>query len=174
MKCEHCEIVQGKSKANVLYEDNEVVIAIKDLAATAGQITIFPKEHFTIMELVPDNILKKCSQLANKVSIAVFEALGSQGTNVVVQNGLSAGQKVPHFAMEVIPRIENDGLNLQWEPKQLEEHIMESVVTDLKEGLESFGKEKPKKKEESSKEKEDSKNKKTEDNYLIKSINRLP
>ena len=74
-----------------------------------------PKEHFTILEGVPENILEKCSLIANKIGIAVFESLGSQGTNIMIQNGLGAGQKVPHFAIEVVPRVENDGLNLTWE-----------------------------------------------------------
>ena len=129
MKCEHCDIIERKNASEIIYEDNEVIVAIKDLVLTPGQITIFPKEHFTILELVPDHILEKCVSIANKVSIAIFDSLGCQGTNFLVQNGLGAGQIVPHFSIEIIPRIENDNLDLRWDTKPLPEDEMEDEET---------------------------------------------
>jgi histidine triad (HIT) family protein len=172
MKCEHCDIISRKSKADILYEDEEVIVAIKDLAATPGQITIFPKEHFTILEIVPDEILKKCVGIANKAGIAVFESLGSQGTNIIIQNGLGAGQKVPHFAIEVIPRVENDGLNLQWEPKQLAEDEMETAFMTIEKSLQDTGQEKPP--EESSGDSSKETASEDKDNYLLKSLRKIP
>jgi len=169
MKCEHCEIISRKSKAEVLYEDKDIVVAIKDLVTTPGQITVFPKEHFTILEMVPDDILKKCSVVANKVGAAVFESLGSQGTNILVNNGLGAGQKVPHFAIEIIPRQEGDGLNFQWQSKQLMEDEMELVTNLIKEGLEKDDqKEVPEESEETVTDENG------EENYLLKSLRRIP
>src|SRR3989344_3138150 len=132
MVCEYCEDNEHKE---IIYQDDEVVVAVKDTVATPGQITIFPRKHLTILEMVPENILAKCVNLANKVSTAVFEALGAQGTNIIINNGLGAGQKVPHFALEVIPRREGDGLNFQWEPKQLMEDEMDGAFQDLKEDV---------------------------------------
>jgi histidine triad (HIT) family protein len=179
MKCEYCEIVSGMEKYAVLFEDEQIMIVVKDLIITPGQITIFPKEHFTILEMVPDVLLEKCSILANKVSIAIFESLGSHGTNILIQNGLGAGQKVPHFAMEIIPRIENDNLPLQWQPKQLMDDDMDTALLMIKQEsdkLVNIGKKEKKeivteKKEEQPKVVEDKEGKK---NYLLKSINRLP
>lgn len=175
MKCEYCEMLERKDE-EILYEDNEVVIAIKDFALTPGQITVFPKQHFTIMEMVPDDILQKCFILANKVSVSIFEGMGAHGTNILMQNGLGAGQKVPHFAVEVIPRREGDGLNLQWEPKELSEDERETTFLLLKEEgdkLVDIGKKKEKKEE---KPKEVLTKVKVEgkDNYMLKSLRRLP
>lgn len=170
MKCDYCEIVQ--EKRNIVYEDDDVVAAVKDTALVAGQITIFPKEHLTIMELVPDFILQKCSVLANKVGMAIFEALGCQGTNVFIENGLAGGQKVPHFAMEVIPRAENDTVQLTWQPQQIAEDELEVTASILKEELD-----KPVKvKEEPAPEKpvEKMKEKENTQNYLLKALRRMP
>ena len=171
MVCEHCDIINGEGKAEVLYRDKEIVVAIRDMGITPGQITIFPIEHFTIMELVPDDILEKCAIMANKVSVTVFEGLGAVGTNVVVNNGLSAGQKTPHFAIEVVPRQENDGLNLQWESKQLMEDELELVFLALTGEEKEPKKEKKKESKGEPKKIEDEEDK---ENYLIKSIKRLP
>jgi len=182
MGCEYCELVQRQNKENIVYEDEKILVAVKDNIFTAGQITVFPKEHFTILEMVPEDILQKCFLMANKLSIAAFESLSCQGTNILIQNGVSAGQKTPHFGLEIIPRRENDGLNLQWPPKQLMEDEIETVFLMLKEEGEKIvnvgkasstlsNKEEGKKAEA---EKTIFKKEEGKDNYLIKSLRRIP
>lgn len=178
MNCEYCEILQKRKYAELLYEDDEVAIVIKDLVSIPGQITIIPKEHFTILELVPDEILQKCAKLANKVSISIFETMGCHGTNILIQNGTAAEQKVPHFAVEVIPRRENDNLNLQWNPKELSEDEKETTYLLLKEEgdkLVDIGKKKKAElKVEMPKEQAKLKDEDGKDNYLIKNLRRRP
>ena len=171
MKCEYCEILDRKDE--IIFQDEEVVVAVKDSVIASGQITVFPKEHLTILEMVPDNILEKCSIIANKVSMTVFEMLGSQGTNIVIKNGLGAGQSVPHFGIDVIPRKENDGLNLQWEPKQLEEHDIQVTLKTLKDQIANVGKD-IKELKEDAEEIAKEKAEKNKNNYMIKSLKRLP
>jgi histidine triad (HIT) family protein len=174
MNCEYCEIVERQREAEVLYEDDLIAVVVRDMVLSPGQITIMSKEHFTIMEMVPNNVMERCAVLANKVSVAVFDGLGSQGTNVLVANGLSGGQKTPHFAVEVIPRVENDGLNLHWEPKQLMEDEMEAVFAPLKEYGEKVVIEEPSISVAQEKEAKETKEKEAKDNYLIKSLRRKP
>ena len=164
MTCEYCDIIAGKGKALVLYEDDEAVIAIKDTSLSPGQLTVFPKEHFPIMELVPENLLDKCIVLANKASITIFEGINSKGTNIVIQNGTAAGQQRPHFAIEVIPRQEEDSIDFQWPQKQLTEDELGYLFTQLN------GEEEPK--EESAK--EETKEISGDNNELLKSLNRIP
>jgi diadenosine tetraphosphate (Ap4A) HIT family hydrolase len=167
-KCEYCEIIENESQ--VIASSDAVVIAVRDKVTTPGQITVFPREHFTILEMVPEDILQQCMLLANKVSIAIFENLGSQGTNIVIRNGLGAGQDVPHFGIEIIPRREEDGLNLHWEPRQLSEDEIEITQQIFFEAINETQKDvkqdRDKFKEKSVKETKDKKN------YLIKSLRR--
>lgn len=164
--------MDGKSKSIILYEDDDLVIAIRDHVATPGQISIIPKQHYTIMEMVPNKLLEKCASLANKVGVAVFEGLGAQGTNIIVRNGLGAGQTVPHFSIDVIPRQENDALNLQWEPQQIMEDEMEITFNSLKELSSQIKLEEPK--IETKEPALESKKEEKIDNYLLKSTQRLP
>src|SRR3989344_3239827 len=174
MNCQYCEL----RKSAILYEDKDVAVIVKDTAVTPGQITVLPKQHFTILEIVPNELVEKCFLVANKVSMAIFESVGSQGTNIIIQNGLSAGQTVPHFAIEVVPRREEDGLNFQWQPKQLNEQELESLLSqlsevkvNLKEKAETKDKREIKVKDENTEiivEKDGKKN------YLLKSIRRTP
>ncbi|MBI2103078.1 HIT family protein [Candidatus Woesearchaeota archaeon] len=183
MGCELCDILAGESRAVILYEDDTTLIAVRDNVLTPGQITIFPKHHIPILEMVPENILGHCAALANAVSVAVFENLGAKGTNLLIRNGLGAGQNIPHFGIEVIPRQENDGLNLQWEPKQLMEDEMDRTFVLLKDELAALQgqKEKPtpaekiaEQKEVVSEPKEEKINEKEKPNYLLKSVKKIP
>ena len=177
MGCEYCDIAERNGRAQILHEDGSVIVAVKDLVLIPGQITIFPKKHFTILEVVPDDVLLKCSAMADKVSRAVFESLDSQGTNILVYNGLGAGQKVPHFAIEVIPRRENDGLNLQWQPKEVPTEELEIVAAQLQEEMQKpdIPKKDEKEKEQLNEHKAEAvKTEKGKDNYLVKSLRRIP
>ena len=177
MRCEYCEIIERKNETEIIYQNDDLVVAVKDLVATPGQVTIFPKKHFTIMETVPDQIIKKCFAMANKLSIAVFESLGCQGTNIIVQNGHGADQKVPHFGIEIIPRKEGDKLKLEWQPKQLMEDEMDAAYTKIKPECDKLGEIVPKKT--ATKKRDDNgviiiRNDKDEENYLLKSLKRIP
>lgn len=173
MNCEYCEIAGRKEQ--VLYDDEDVLAVIKDVVMLPGQITVIPKKHFTIMELVPDEIIEKCFSLANKISAAVFEGFEAQGTNIIVQNGLAAGQKVPHFAVEVIPRREEDDLKLSWQPKQMMEDEIDLVHSLLKAeaGKIDLTKKPEEKKEAKEGAKEEKAGRRKED-YQVKSLRRLP
>lgn len=177
MKCEYCEIIDRNNDKEIIYQDDDVVVAVKDFVTITGQITVFPKKHLTILEMVPEKLLEKCTIISNKIGMAVFDGLAPQGTNVLVQNGLGAGQKVPHFGIEIIPRRENDGLDFQWEAKQFREDELDATLMTLTETLESLGQDKQKNQPESSEKIEKTgKEKKEEkkDNYLLKSIRRIP
>ena len=186
MKCEYCEIAKGKLQGEKIYEDKKIVAILKETAVTHGHVVVFPKKHYVIMEMVPDSLINYIFNVANKLRVAIFESLGVQGTNIIVQNGTGAGQKTPHFSVEIIPRREEDGLQLDWKPKQLLEEEMDLAFTTLKgEGnkfSEIVGKDQGQDQEE---EKEvvidDAKTdteavleKKDEENYLLKSLNKIP
>ncbi|MBS3169766.1 HIT family protein [Candidatus Woesearchaeota archaeon] len=183
MGCELCNILAGESKAVIIHEDDRAVIAVRDHVLTPGQITVFPREHAPILEMVSEDVLSHCAVLANKVSIAVFECLGAKGTNILVRNGLGAGQNIPHFGIEVIPRQDNDGLNLQWEPKQLSEDELDRTFVLLKDEFAALQgqTEKPttaektvEPKEVVSEPKEEKISGKEKPNYLLKSLKKIP
>lgn len=173
-QCEYCQILEGThTKSHVLYQNEKIIVAIKDKVATPGQITIFPKKHLTILEMIPPDILEECAKITNKVSIAAFEGLGSQGTNIVIRNGLGAGQDVPHFGIEIIPRQESDGINLDWKPKKMMEDEMDRTAGLLQEAIEESKKEKPKTPK-LNKDIEVVEEEEKSDNYLLKSVRRIP
>jgi len=184
MECIACEWIE---KGERVYEDEKVVALLARDAITSGHIILLPKKHYTIIEQLPDYEIDHLAKISNKLSIALFESLKIQGTNILVQNGLAAHQEIPHFMIHIIPRIENDNLNFQWNPRrQLSEEEMSSIELQLKDASRSVGnieKEKPKPIDLDSKRpaelKQQSKPsepgmKQEEINYLIRQLERIP
>ena len=166
MKCSYCELVELKK--NLIYDDEEVVVAVKEHAAISGQIIVFPKQHLTIFEMVSNKLLEKMAAVANKAGIAVFETLGVQGTNLLIKNGLGAGQNVPHVAFEIIPRKKDDLLDLQWDAQQATEEDTGTILALLKEEEKNI-------KELSKVEKAEAhKPDEARDNYMIKTLRKIP
>lgn len=137
--CIVCQLIENKIPSKKVYED-ELAMAVLDVnGANPGHCFVMPKNHYSIFEQVPDIEIAKLFQISNKISSAIFEALGSQGTNIFVANGIPAGQTVAHFTVNVIPRKDNDGINLQWQPKQLNEEEFSTVEIKLKEQTKNIG-----------------------------------
>lgn len=137
--CIVCQIIGNRIPSKKIYED-ELVMAVLDVnGANPGHCFVMPKNHYPIMEQVPDREIGRLFNVSNKVSSAIFESLGAQGTNLFVANGIPAGQTVAHFTINVIPRKENDGINLLWQPKQLSEEEMSTVELKLKEQSKHVG-----------------------------------
>lgn len=137
--CLICQIVGNQIPSYKIYED-DLILAVLDVnGANPGHCFIMPKSHYPIIEQVPDAELSHMFTIANKISSSIFENLKSQGTNIFVANGIPAGQTVAHFTINVIPRKENDGINLQWKPKHLTEEEMSTVELKLKEQIQNVG-----------------------------------
>ncbi len=56
--------------------------------------------------------------VAKEIGKRQMERLGAQGVNLVQNNGAAAGQTVLHFHLHVIPRFENDGSMVLWNPTE--------------------------------------------------------
>ena len=173
MKCLLCET--GKVKGEKIYEDDQVVAVLAPQHTTEGHVIVFPKNHYPIFDQVPDQELEYFFNLVNKLSVAIFEAAGASGTNIIIQNGVAAGQQFHHFAVHIIPRKEEDGLNFLWESKQLNEEEMSTAELKLKDASSSLGSFNKKKNEPIKIEKKVEKIKeKNGENYLTKQLERIP
>jgi len=137
--CLVCQIVGNNIPSKKIYEDDFVLAVLDVNGANPGHCFVIPKNHYPILEQVPDLEIGRLFQVSNRVSSAIFESLGAQGTNIFVANGTPAGQTVAHFTINVIPRKENDGINLQWQPRQLSEEEMSTIELKLRDQAKNIG-----------------------------------
>ncbi len=123
--CPFCAIGKKQIKAFVVYED-ELVMGVLDInPANKGHVILFPLEHAE--SLIDFKNAEHIFDVAKKINEAMIKGLGVKGTNILISNGGVAGQLVPHFAINIIPRSEDDGLSFMWQGKKFGEDEMEEV-----------------------------------------------
>lgn len=169
-KCPICEqIEKGK---HVLFSNESIAVILHPEPSAIGHMLVVPKKHYPIIEQVPDFTMGEMMLVANKSLMALFESIRAEGTNIIIQNGIGAGQKYPHCAIELIPRTQNDGLNLQWKPTQIDPQLMDQAEAQIKERTKIIGEfEKPQEKRQKIEKVEEVK---PEEDYLIKQFEKLP
>ena len=172
MTCAICEIFNKKEVFKLIYEDNICTALLHENPANYGHILIIPKNHYVILEEVPDDIVEHIFSVANLISSTLFESLNIQGTNILVNNGADAGQENPHFIVNIIPRTENDNINFEWSAKPASEDDLKTAELKLSQYTQKiiFEKEKPKPIE-ISKEPEEIKD---DESYMVKMLRKTP
>jgi len=170
------DILEGKQKAFTVFEDDKCLAVLHDQPATQGHIILFPKEPHPIIETCSDALIGHLFNIANKISTIVFEKLNAQGTNILISNGIAAGQEFGQFTINILPRWQNDGLNLEWTPKKPSEDEMSTAALLLNEHTKDIGIEEEKATEVIEEKPEETEQIKVgdEENYLIKQLERLP
>jgi len=108
MDCIFCDIINGKSEAEILYEDENIISFLDIRPLNYGHTLVVPKKHY-------DNFLSLTSTELNylinglqTISRAVEKSVNADGFNIVVNSGKAAGQTVFHFHFHIIPRFTND------------------------------------------------------------------
>ena len=168
-----CEICAIKGdKLLTLFEDEKNIAFLAERPAAAGHLIAAPKAHHAIMERIPDFEIGSLFILANKLSTALFESLGIQGTNIIIENGIAAHQKQPHVTLHILPRKMDDNLGLTWAPKTLDEEEMATVELKIKESTKNVGAFEDEEKPPEKLEKKEEEIKPDEENYLLKHIRR--
>jgi histidine triad (HIT) family protein len=168
--------IGGNEKTDVLMEDDDIIILHPKDNFVLGELKIFVKQKYVTLDQVPSELLGKLMQVTNKLSALLFDKIGCLGTNVLIQNGVEAGQTEDFFSLNILPRFEKDGLNFEWQPKEASESELTQVTTLInsalsKEKEEEYQKLQKQKVETSKQEPEDVKE---EDDYLSRSLDRLP
>ncbi|MBN1376810.1 HIT family protein [Candidatus Woesearchaeota archaeon] len=175
MTCRICE----KDYSGIIYEDDDIIISLAEKPVALGHLKIFPKKHYTIMEQVPDDEIKTLFNTANKISTLLFESLQAHGTNIIVRNGIPAGQELSHFSIDIIPRRQSDNINFEWKPKRASPEQLEAVKKKLSETTSDISIGKSTETREIVSKKEDNKQETIkeqngEKNYLIEALKRTP
>ena len=130
-QCIFCQIVSGKVQSRKIYED-EKTIAILDInPANPGHALLLTKDHYSIMPQLPDDEIAHVFMAAKSISNSMLRGIDAQGTNIIVANGVAAGQRAQHFMVHIIPRKDKDGVEFILPQKTMQEQEIESIGNRL-------------------------------------------
>ena len=102
-QCIFCQIIAGKVQSRKVYEDDKVIALLDINPANPGHILLLTKEHYSIMPQIPDDEIAHVFMAAKSLSNAMLKSIDAQGTNIIVANGIAAGQRAQHFMAHIIP-----------------------------------------------------------------------
>jgi histidine triad (HIT) family protein len=89
--------------------DEPEVMAFLDIRPVfKGHTLLVPRRHVETLPDLPAELRDPFLEAGQRLSRAVKDALGAQGSFVAVNNTVS--QSVPHLHLHVVPRTKGDGL----------------------------------------------------------------
>ena len=108
INCLFCRIAHREVDAAVVFEDDFTLAFLDHKPLFEGHVLLIPKQHLETLEDLPPELLQLLFLNAQKLTSAVREAMGAEGTFVAMNNKIS--QSVPHFHIHIVPRRKGDGL----------------------------------------------------------------
>ena len=109
-----CKIVRGEIPCYKIYEDQDVLAFLDISQVTKGHALVIPKEHYDNFLSVPQEVMHKVMDVAQRIGQVQISMMGAKGVNILTNCYEAAGQSVKHFHVHVIPRYdEEDGLKLE-------------------------------------------------------------
>jgi histidine triad (HIT) family protein len=114
--CLFCGIVEGSVPSEMIDSDERTVSFMDINPATPGHALVVPRAHSTdLMEIEPED-LAATMDAAQRLAKRMEEVLEPDGFNVLNACRAAAWQSVFHFHLHVIPRYDDDPLELPWVP----------------------------------------------------------
>ena len=111
MDCIFCKIINGDIPSFKIYED-EYVLAFLDITqGTKGHTLIIPKKHVKNLYELDEETTQHVFKVVPKIAKALKKTFNPIGLNMINNNDKPL-QSVFHFHIHLIPRYENDGMEL--------------------------------------------------------------
>jgi histidine triad (HIT) family protein len=130
--CIFCKIVAGELPSEIVQEDEHTVAFMDINPWTRGHALVIPRNHSPNLYEVAEDDLGHTSSAAKQLAVRMRERLGCDGVNLLNASEPAAWQTVFHFHMHVIPRYDDDPLQLPVRPRQAEQAELAEVAAELR------------------------------------------
>jgi histidine triad (HIT) family protein len=132
--CIFCKILAGELPSETVQED-EHTLAFMDINPwTRGHALVVPRNHSRNLYDVEGEDLRHTMSAAQRLALRMRERLGCDGINLLNACESAAWQTVFHFHVHVIPRYNDDPLQLPVRPRQAEQEELARVAAELRDG----------------------------------------
>lgn len=106
MQCVFCDIIKRKTTADIIFEDDRVIV-FKDYRPQARlHLLVCPKKHYSTFMDAPDDeieyLFKVCRRLADKLKV-------ENGFRMTINNGPQGGQIVFHLHVHFLSGLKSLG-----------------------------------------------------------------
>ncbi|CAN5437772.1 HIT family protein [soil metagenome] len=106
--CIFCAIVAGDADAHVVHADDLSIAFLDTRPLFEGHSLLIPREHHETLADLPPEMVEPLFATAQRLSVAIPDAMGAEGSFVAMNNVVS--HSVPHLHVHIVPRVRKDGL----------------------------------------------------------------
>jgi histidine triad (HIT) family protein len=131
-ECIFCRIVAGEIPAEMVGEDEHTVSFMDLNPWTRGHALVIPRNHSADLYAIEDDDLRHTAVAARRLARRMKERLGCDGINLLNAAEPVAWQTVFHFHIHVIPRYEDDSLEVPTRPQEASSEDLASVAGEIR------------------------------------------
>jgi histidine triad (HIT) family protein len=130
--CIFCAIARGEGPAEIVQEDEHTVAFMDINPWTRGHALVIPRTHARNLYEVGDDDLAHTMAAAKRLALRLREVLRCDGMNVINSAEPAAWQTVFHFHVHLIPRYDDDPLQLPTRPQEADKGELAELGEQLR------------------------------------------
>jgi histidine triad (HIT) family protein len=125
------KIIRGEIPCHRVYEDDAVLAFLDVNPLAPGHTLVVPKEAVATLDRLSDESSAAIGRVLPRIARAVMAATDATAFNVLQNNGVLAHQAVFHVHFHIIPRFEDRGLGLGWQPMRVEAPDLKALAEKI-------------------------------------------
>jgi histidine triad (HIT) family protein len=130
--CLFCKIVAGEIPAQRVGEDDHTIAFMDINPWTRGHALVIPRAHSRNLYEIDDADLERTATAAKRLALRMKDRLACDGVNLINSCEPAAWQTVFHFHVHVIPRYDDDPLDLPVRPREGDPDEIAAVAEELR------------------------------------------
>jgi histidine triad (HIT) family protein len=103
MSCPFCDIVNSKIDTKIVTNNNDFVAILDIQPKTPGHVVLISKRHIAQFDELNDSEIMSLNLIKKEVISKLKTQINATGYLTLNVNGLTSGQKLPHFSEHIIP-----------------------------------------------------------------------
>ncbi len=111
-ECVFCSIARMEQPALLIFESEEFMAFPPLVKASEGHTLLIPRVHYADIYDIDPETFERLAGVALSLSRQLTRTNGATGINLLHASGADAQQSVFHFHLHLVPRYQNDGLDL--------------------------------------------------------------
>jgi histidine triad (HIT) family protein len=131
--CIFCAIVAGEGPAEIIDSDEHTVTLMDINPATKGHALVIPRDHTEDLMSISEEDLCHTAVAAQRIAKRMETTLQPDGFNLINACRAAAWQTVFHFHIHVVPRYEDDPLELPWIPRGADMDELAKIAATIRE-----------------------------------------
>ena len=128
MQCIFCQIINGNIPSKKVFEDDKVLAILDIYPANIGHILLMPKKHYENFTDLEEELVSHIGIISSRLSLVMISNLKSDGVTAILKQ--SSGS--PHCVMHLIPRKNDDKLNMNLQGKSISKEDIENALTEMR------------------------------------------